>query len=135
LGYTYSLKGIVVEGNKIGRGFGFPTANIVAGDRYKLIPAEGVYAVSVLIEGEMFKGMMNIGFRPTLEVNADHRTIEVNIFNFDQDIYKKEISVFFHHRIRSEQKFGSIDELQNQLIHDKENIEILLSDLSFNQGV
>jgi riboflavin kinase / FMN adenylyltransferase len=132
LGYTYSLNGLVIEGNKIGREIGFPTANIVAGDHYKLIPAEGVYAVSVLSEGEMFKGMLNIGFRPTLEMNADHRTIEVNIFNFDRDIYQKEITVFFHHRVRSEKKFGSIEGLRDQLVIDRENIERLLSNQDFN---
>jgi riboflavin kinase / FMN adenylyltransferase len=128
LGYSYSLKGLVAEGNKIGRSIGFPTANIVASDHFKLIPAEGVYAVSVLCEGEMFKGMLNIGFRPTLEMNADHRTIEVNIFNFDRDIYQKEITVYFHHRIRSEQKFGSIEELKAQLVIDRDIIEKLNSD-------
>jgi riboflavin kinase/FMN adenylyltransferase len=104
----------------------------VSGDHFKLIPAEGVYAVSVLYEGEMFNGMLNIGFRPTLEINADHRTIEVNIFNFDKDIYKKEITVFFHHRIRSEHKFGSIEELRDQLMNDRENTKKILSRKDFN---
>jgi riboflavin kinase/FMN adenylyltransferase len=127
LGYAYYLQGMVVEGNKIGKGIGFPTANIVACDHYKLIPTEGVYAVSVLVEGELFKGMLNIGYRPTLEMNADHRTIEVNIFNFDRDIYQKEVTVYFHQRVRSEQKFGSIEELRNQLVIDRDQIEKLLS--------
>jgi riboflavin kinase / FMN adenylyltransferase len=129
LGYTYSVNGVVIEGNKIGRGIGFPTANIVVSDHYKLIPAEGVYAVSVMFEGEIFKGMLNIGFRPTLEMNADHRTIEVNIFNFECDIYQKELTIFFHDRIRSEQKFGSIEELKNQLVIDRITIQKLLSNL------
>jgi riboflavin kinase / FMN adenylyltransferase len=134
LGYTYSLQGMVTEGNKIGRGIGFPTANIVSGDPFKLIPAEGVYAVTVLFEGEMFSGMLNIGFRPTIQINADHRTIEVNIFNFERDIYQKELTVFFHIRIRSEHKFGSIQELKSQLIIDRDNIEKFFSDQkgSFN---
>jgi len=127
LGYTYSLQGIVAEGNKIGREIGFPTANIVSGDPFKLIPAVGVYAVTVSSGGELFKGMLNIGFRPTLEMNADHRTIEVNIFNFDRDIYQKEISVYFHSRVRAEQKFGSVEELRKQLVVDREHIEELLS--------
>lgn len=127
-GYTYSLQGIVAEGNKIGREIGFPTANIVSGDPFKLIPAVGVYAVTVSSGGEMFKGMLNIGFRPTLEMNADHRTIEVNIFNFDRDIYQKEISVYFHSRVRAEQKFGSVEELRKQLVVDREHIEELLSE-------
>jgi len=127
LGYNYSLQGLVIEGNRLGRDLGFPTANLIAGDHYKLIPAEGVYAVSILYAGEIYKGMLNIGYRPTLQMNADHRTIEVHIFDFNHDIYKKEITVFFHHRVRDEQKFGSIDELRNQLIIDKENIKRLLS--------
>jgi riboflavin kinase / FMN adenylyltransferase len=127
LGYTYSLQGEVTEGNRIGRGIGFPTANILIGDRYKLIPAEGVYAVTVQYGKELFKGMLNIGFRPTIELNADHRTIEVNIFNFDRDIYQEELTIFFHHRIRSEQKFKSIEELRSQLVIDREHIEKLLS--------
>lgn len=127
LGYTYSLQGIVAEGNKIGREIGFPTANIVSGDPFKLIPAVGVYAVTVSSGGELFKGMLNIGFRPTLEMNADHRTIEVNIFNFDRDIYQKEISVYFHSRVRAEQKFGSVEELRKQLVVDREHIEEFLS--------
>lgn len=128
LGYNYSLQGSVVEGNKIGRGIGFPTANIVSGDHFKLIPAEGVYAVSILCDGEIFHGMLNIGFRPTLEMNADHRTIEVFIFNFDRDIYQKELTVYFYRRIRSEQKFESIEELKKQLITDRENIQKFFSE-------
>jgi riboflavin kinase/FMN adenylyltransferase len=127
LGYSYSLKGSVVEGNMIGRGIGFPTANILLGDHYKLIPVEGVYAVSVLCDGEMYQGMLNIGFRPTIEMNADHRTIEVNIFKFERDIYQKEITIYFHHWIRSEHKFGSIEELKKQLEIDRIQIEELLS--------
>ena len=127
LGYTYSLQGVVVEGNKIGRQIGFPTANILLNDHFKLIPAEGVYAVSVLCEGELFHGMLNIGFRPTLELNADHRTIEVNIFDFNRDIYQKELTVNFHQRIRPERKFENIGELKNQLTADREAIQKIFS--------
>jgi len=127
LGYPYSLKGTVVEGNKIGRQMGFPTANLVSGDPFKLIPLEGVYAVTVLVDGVLYKGMLNIGFRPTLEMNADHRTIEVNIFDFDQDIYQKEITLFFHYKIRSEQKFESIEKLKLQLIQDRDHIMKMLT--------
>ncbi|HNW51281.1 MAG TPA: bifunctional riboflavin kinase/FAD synthetase [Prolixibacteraceae bacterium] len=127
LGYPYSLKGTVVEGNKIGRQMGFPTANLVSGDPFKLIPLEGVYAVTVLVDGVFYRGMLNIGFRPTLEMNADHRTIEVNIFDFDQDIYQKEITLFFHYKIRSEQKFESIEKLKLQLIQDRDHIMKMLT--------
>jgi riboflavin kinase/FMN adenylyltransferase len=102
-------------------------ANLVVDDHYKLIPAEGVYAVTVLFGKELFKGMLNIGFRPTIELNADHRTIEVHILNFSRDIYQEELTIFFHHRVRSEHKFDNIEELRAQLVTDRNYIEELLS--------
>lgn len=126
LGYNYSIQGVVSEGKKIGRGIGFPTANIICGDPYKLIPVEGVYAVNVRFEEQIYMGMMNIGFRPTLNNNADHRTIEVNIFNFDQEIYQKQLTIFIYKRIREERKFPNIYRLKDQLIEDKiEALKIL----------
>ncbi len=126
LGYNYSIQGVVSEGKKIGRGIGFPTANIICGDPYKLIPVEGVYAVTVRFEEQIYMGMMNIGFRPTLNNNADHRTIEVNIFNFDQEIYQKQLTIFIYKRIREERKFPNIYRLKDQLIEDKiEALKIL----------
>ena len=127
LGYTYSLHGNVTEGNQVGRSIGFPTANILASDHYKLIPAEGVYAVSVEIGGELYRGMLNIGYRPTLEMNADNRTIEVHIFDFNRDIYEEEILVYFYSRIRDEQKFRNLEELKNQLAVDKAYVLNMLS--------
>lgn len=118
LGHSYQLRGEVVEGDKIGREIGFPTANIQVKDRYKLIPANGVYAVDVVCNGEKHKGMLNIGNRPT--VNNNRNAIEVNIFNFDKNIYGKEIGVFFKKRIRDEKKFDNLEELKNQLIKDKQ---------------
>ncbi len=126
LGYNYSIQGVVTEGKKIGRGIGFPTANIICGDPYKLVPVEGVYAVTIGFEDKMYKGMMNIGFRPTFNNNADHRTLEVNIFDFDQDIYQMQLTVFIHKRIRDERKFPNIYRLKDQLIEDKaEALKIL----------
>tara|TARA_B100000809_G_C15125994_1_gene526235 strand:+ start:925 stop:1854 length:930 start_codon:yes stop_codon:yes gene_type:complete len=121
LGYNYFIKGTVVTGDKIGRTIGFPTANIKLSEWYKLTPATGVYAVKVKLDGDIFNGMLNIGTRPTLnEINE--QSIEVNIFNFDVDIYNKEIEIEFYERVRDEQKFENISELQKQLEIDKQNI-------------
>lgn len=119
LGYPFSLHGTVVEGQKLGRKIQFPTANIEASDPHKIIPGYGVYAANVLIEGKIYQGMLNIGTRPTINNNADKRSIEVNIFDFNQDIYKKQIEVKFIKKVRDEQKFGSIDSLRAQLEQDK----------------
>ena len=124
LSYNYKLTGIVVKGNQLGRTIGYPTANILVDDKYKLIPANGVYAVNVFLENTKYGGMMNIGVRPTL--NGVLRTIEVNIFNFDNDIYNQQISIEFLSYIRSEQKFDGLDELKNQLKTDKEVVQKVL---------
>jgi len=126
LGYPYEVTGSVTTGNQIGRDLGFPTANIITADHSKLIPAEGVYAVMVNVEGKLYKGMLNIGYRPTIDINADHRTIEVHIFNFEGDIYQKEITLIFKKRLRDEQKFGSLEELREQLKADQIRTEELL---------
>jgi len=117
LGYPYSITGEVVTGNKIGRNIGYPTANLKPNSKYKLIPGQGVYATLVTIAGMVYKGMTNIGYRPTID--ADHLTIEVNIFDFNSDIYNREITLSFIERIRSEKRFGSLGELQIQLASDK----------------
>ena len=119
LGYEYSIKGMVVHGNGIGRTIGYPTANIEAGNEYKLIAANGVYACRVEYNGELYGGMANIGYRPT--INQSELTIEVNIFDFDMDIYDKTITIFFVDRLRSEVKFDSLEALKNQLAQDKKN--------------
>jgi riboflavin kinase/FMN adenylyltransferase len=119
LGYNYSIRGSVVEGRKIGRRIGYPTANIDLSDKYKLIPCDGVYAVEALIDGNLFKGMLSIGKNPTVNRKAVKRSVEVNIFNFTKDIYGKEIEVIFRYRLRDEQKFNSIDELAEQMEKDK----------------
>ena len=119
LGYQFTLHGKVVEGKQLGRTLGFPTANIEASDKHKIIPGYGVYAVKVEINGAEYKGMLNIGTRPTFNNNADNRSIEVNIFDFENDIYSKEISLKFVGKIRDEQRFGSIEMLVDQLKKDK----------------
>lgn len=117
LGYPYSITGEVVTGNKIGRNIGFPTANLKPASSYKLIPGQGVYATLVNVEGIRYKGMTNIGYRPTID--ADHLTIEVNIFDFNKDIYTKDLTLCFIERIRSEKRFASLGDLQLQLADDK----------------
>jgi riboflavin kinase/FMN adenylyltransferase len=117
LGYAYFLSGEVVKGKQLGRTIGFPTANIQIEEDYKLIPKNGVYVVKALINEKEVFGMMNIGFNPT--VNGQKQTIEVNLFDFDADIYGEKIEVSLLHYLREEQKFGSVDLLKSQLNQDK----------------
>lgn len=119
LGYEYFLTGTVVKGNQLGRTLGYPTANIEVPERYKLIPADGIYAVWVSLGEELFKGMLSIGVRPT--IGTTDRTIEVNIFDFNRDIYSSEIRVHFVERLRDEEKFNSLEELKEQMAKDKIN--------------
>jgi riboflavin kinase/FMN adenylyltransferase len=120
LGYPYFFSGEVVKGNQLGRTIGFPTANLQINDANKLVPANGVYAVRVKIEGSniMFKGMMNIGIRPT--VAGTNRVIEVNIFDFDEMIYGKTLQVTLLKQLRTEVKFDGLEALKAQLALDKE---------------
>jgi riboflavin kinase / FMN adenylyltransferase len=117
LGSSYSLTGRVIAGDKIGRMLGFPTANIELDYPYKLIPANAIYAVTVSHERVMYKGMLYIGTRPT--INGTKRNIEVNIFNFDRSIYGEAITVNFEHLIRSDATFSDLESLKNQLTLDK----------------
>jgi len=118
LGYKYQLCGTVVHGNKLGRTLGFPTANLMLSFKLKLIPADGVYMVKVIHNNKEYKGMMNIGYKPT--VQSVDKTIEVHIIDFNGIIYGENIQVFLLKRIRNEISFMNIDELQNQLKKDKE---------------
>ena len=118
LGYGYSLKGVVVAGNRIGRTMGFPTANMQLYEPLKLVPANGVYYVGVKTLGREFKGMCNIGCRPTVS-SSSTKTIETNIFDFDEDIYGLDLEITFIKRIREEVKFSSISELKAQLEQDR----------------
>ena len=111
LGYPYTLSGQVVTGDRIGRAMGFPTANIQLQDERKLLPAAGVYAVEVCVEGETYGGMLNIGVRPTVSCSGIVR-IEVHIFDFDRDIYHREIKIALMARIRGERKFDSLEVLR-----------------------
>lgn len=119
LGYTFALHGTVVEGQKLGRKIQFPTANVSASDPDKIIPGYGVYAVEVKVLNQTFRGMLNIGSRPTVNNNADHRSIEVHLFDFQSDIYGEKIELLFYTKLREEQKFGSVDMLKEQLARDK----------------
>lgn len=119
LGYPYFFEGFIVRGNQIGRTIGFPTANLHINDEEKIIPANGVYAVRVkgACFGDKFlDGMMNIGVRPTVHGNS--KVIEVNIFDFDEDIYEQNISVMVYDYIRGEVKFNGLDALKEQLNKD-----------------
>jgi len=124
LGKPYSIRGRVVKGEKIGRIIGFPTANIEIDFKHKLIPADGAYAVKIEREHQQLEGMLNIGYRPT--VGGKTKTIEVNIFDFDDDIYGENISISFISRIRSEMKFEDVESLKEQLQADKETALSLL---------
>ena len=125
LGYEYYLKGIVVDGFKVGRTLGFPTANLQLTESGKLVPAGGVYAVRVQLDGKEYAGMLNIGTRPTVN-NGNVRSIEVHILHFAADIYGKSMQVTFVQRIRNEQKFDGLAELVAQLKRDAEEVERLL---------
>nr|WP_319510561.1 bifunctional riboflavin kinase/FAD synthetase [uncultured Draconibacterium sp.] len=128
LGYEFTLHGTVVQGMQLGRKLGFPTANIEASDKYKIIPGYGVYAVLIEIGDQQYKGMLNIGTRPTFNNNADNRSIEVNIFDFSGDMYGQNITLVFIDKIREEQKFAGIEALVEQLKNDKEVAIKLLND-------
>lgn len=115
LGYRYFFQGNVVAGNKLGRTIGYPTANLQIEDEEKLVPGNGVYAVELTIgtEKTVYKGMMNIGTRPT--VDGTKRTVEVNIFDFDKEIYGENIQVYLNSYLRAEVKFSELDQLKQQL--------------------
>lgn len=126
LGYRYTLQGNVVDGYKEGRKLGFPTANIRSIDDCKLVPSDGVYAVWVLINNVRHMGMLNIGYRPTLN-NGKERSIEVHILDFVGDIYGKEIQVEFVHCLREERTFACLEELASQLRRDEKIVRELLA--------
>lgn len=117
LGYPYSISGKVVKGQQLGRTIGYPTANILVKEDYKLIPQNGVYVVQSVLNGKTVFGMMNIGNRPT--VNGTSQTIEVHFLDFDQDLYDQTIPVSILKRLRNEQKFPSLDALKTQLLSDQ----------------
>ena len=124
LGRPFCIHGKVIQGDKIGRTLDFPTANIEVIFKHKLIPAEGIYAVKAYVENKCFKGMLNIGFRPTF--GGTQKRVEVNIFDFNHDIYEREIMVEFYHKIRSEIKFQNVGALKAQLQNDKKEAIAIL---------
>ena len=124
LGQTYRITGMVVSGDRIGHTLGYPTANIEVETRYKLIPLDGIYAVTVRIGQRSFGGMLYIGCRPTLE--GTKRNIEVNIFDFDEDIYGETISVHFQKMLRGDEKFADLESMKAQLANDKEQALAIL---------
>ena len=119
LGYDYSLHGVVVAGNRLGRTIGFPTANMQQYEPLKLVPGNGVYFVKVETLGGNYYGMCNIGYRPTVGA-GNARTIETHIFDFDEDIYGLDMKVTFVEKIRDELRFDSMDALRRQLEKDRE---------------
>ena len=135
LGYDYFFEGKVIEGNKLGRTLGYPTANLAIQDQNKLIPADGIYAVNVSIgkenetdsfEPESFhQGMMSIGYRPTIGDNK--KMIEINIFDFKEDIYGRTLRVYVKYFMRKEEKFDNLEELKNQISLDELNAKKLLN--------
>ena len=121
LGRDYSLHGVVVEGNRLGRTIGFPTANMQLYEPLKLIPGRGVYETRVETLGRQFTGMTNIGVRPTLG-KGNALTVETNIFDFDEEIYGRDITIYFVRKIRDEIPFPSLEALAAQLARDREAI-------------
>ena len=117
LGYEFSFFGKVVKGNSIGKTLGFPTANIKIGTDLKLIPKNGVYLISTIINQKIIFGMMNIGIKPT--TNENTKSIEVNLFDFNQDLYDTNITIYIKQFLREEIKFDSLNELKLQIEKDK----------------
>lgn len=119
LGYAYPVSGTVVKGDQIGRTIGFPTANLLVEEGYKLIPQDGVYAIKAEHAGNTYQGMLSIGMRPTVE--GKHRTIEANLFDFDKEIYGEHLTIRFCKYLRAEEKFRDLQELTDYIQKDKEN--------------
>ena len=126
LGYPYFLEGTVVGGYRVGRTIGYPTANLHVDNPDKLVPADGVYAVYVFVGGQKYGGMLSIGYRPTLN-NGTDRSIEVNIFHFNADIYNQPMRVSFVRRTRSELKFDTVEALIGQLHKDAAEVTAILN--------
>ncbi len=124
LGRQYELNGLVIKGQQIGRSIGFPTANVHIPNDYKLIPKNGVYAVNVKVDDHLYSGMMNIGNRPT--VDGTKKTVEAHLFDFDDNLYGKQVTLYLKKYLRPEKKFESLDELKKQLFADQETAKNIL---------
>ena len=121
LGYHYELTGPVVHGKQLGRTIGFPTANQYVTDLRKLLPADGVYACRAVVDGNEYPAMVNIGHRPTVDGADSPRSIEAHLIGADCDLYDRRLTLRFHHRLRGEVRFDSVDALRRQLLLDREN--------------
>jgi riboflavin kinase/FMN adenylyltransferase len=119
LGYEFMLTGIIAHGKGLGRQLDFPTANLEIQENYKLVPANGVYVVKSTLQNKIIYGMMNIGYNPT--VNGTRKTVEINFFDFDANLYGQKIQVHLLGRLRNEQRFDSVDILKEQLKNDRKN--------------
>ena len=124
LGYEFMLNGKVIKGNSLGKTINFPTANIVVENKWKILPTDGVYAVKIVLETKEYKGMMNIGQKPTVDGNG--KSLEVNIFDFNQDIYGEGMEIRFVKRIRDERKFENLLGLKKQLLIDRNKARKIL---------
>ncbi len=128
LGQPYPLTGRVVRGDRIGHTIGYPTANIEIDTRHKLIPPDGIYAVTVDYGSRTYGGMLYIGYRPT--INGKRRNIEVNIFDFNEDVYGETLTIHFHKRLRGDHTFDGLEEMKAQLQRDKQDALAVLKGLS-----
>ncbi|MBE2247658.1 MAG: bifunctional riboflavin kinase/FAD synthetase [Candidatus Competibacteraceae bacterium] len=129
LSYPYQLRGTVVDGSKIGRTLGYPTANIQIDNNLKLIPAIGIYAVKVEIEGQLFHGMMSIGRRPTIE-DTEKISLEVHIFEMNKNLYGQSLIIYMIERMRDEVKYNNVEELKQQLQFDEQQAKSILNNLT-----
>lgn len=121
LSYNYLISGKIIEGFQVGRTIGFPTANVESWEKYKVIPAFGVYAVHVYLEGEKHDGMLYVGRRPTLQ-NGKNVSVEVNVFSFNDDLYNKSLTAEFLEFIRPDEKFSDLETLKDHILQDKDNV-------------
>lgn len=128
LGYNYSVTGRVTGGMQLGRKLSYPTANLVITERAKLIPPDGVYACFVKVIGKYYGGMVNIGFRPTVNNQMDNRSIEVHILDFNEDIYSEEVTIQFIAKTRDEMRMADLETLKRQLQQDESIIREILSE-------
>jgi riboflavin kinase/FMN adenylyltransferase len=124
LGRPYELNGLVIKGQQIGRSIGFPTANVHIPNSYKLIPKDGVYAVEASVNGSLYKAMLNIGNRPT--VDGSSKSVETHLFDFEGDLYDKQITIYLRNYLREEQKFESLEALKSQLLIDQQRAKMIL---------
>jgi len=126
LGYDYFINGTIIEGRKLGRKIGYPTANVQPDYPDKLIPGNGVYAVEIMVRDRKYYGAMSIGYNPTVNRDRNIKSLEVNIFDFKENIYGEKVCVIFRHRIRDEMAFGTISELKRRIELDRQEALRLL---------